>query len=247
MPPVQTPPPSRHFDFRLGFGIPVVLMGILLLFDFSKPDFFIEHLFYSPAEGFVGKYSYWLENILHDRIKQVLIVLAVLTAIAFVASLLFRKYHPWRRTLGYLVLAITLSTSIVSPLKIATGMHCPWSLTEFGGTETYTPLLSKRTPTQNPGRCWPGGHASAGFSLLAVYFALRDRHRCVARIALGTALTLGTIFSVARTMQGAHFLSHNVWTLLIDWIICLLCYRWLLYRHPDCAKAADNRYAFKTV
>jgi membrane-associated PAP2 superfamily phosphatase len=31
-------------------------------------------------------------------------------------------------------------------------------------------------------------------------------------------------------MQGAHFLSHNLWTLLIDWTICLSCYRWILYR-----------------
>jgi membrane-associated PAP2 superfamily phosphatase len=33
-------------------------------------------------------------------------------------------------------------------------------------------------------------------------------------------------------MQGAHFLSHNLWTLLFDWTICLLCYRWVLYRAP---------------
>jgi membrane-associated PAP2 superfamily phosphatase len=33
-------------------------------------------------------------------------------------------------------------------------------------------------------------------------------------------------------LQGAHFLSHNLWTLLIDWVICVLTYRWLLYRAP---------------
>jgi membrane-associated PAP2 superfamily phosphatase len=43
-------------------------------------------------------------------------------------------------------------------------------------------------------------------------------------------LSLGLLLSVGRMLQGAHFLSHNVWTLLIDWLIAVLCYRWLLYR-----------------
>ena len=47
------------------------------------------------------------------------------------------------------------------------------------------------------------------------------------------ALAVGTVFSVARMMQGAHFLSHNLRTRLIDWTICLLCYRWVLYYPSD--------------
>jgi membrane-associated PAP2 superfamily phosphatase len=54
----------------------------------------------------------------------------------------------------------------------------------------------------------------------------------MARIALVVALGLGSLFSLGRMLQGAHFLSHNLWTLLIDWTICVLTYRWLLYRQP---------------
>ncbi|MNY79341.1 hypothetical protein D3C86_2199390 [compost metagenome] len=39
-------------------------------------------------------------------------------------------------------------------------------------------------------------------------------------------------------MQGAHFLSHNVWTALFDWLICLGCYRMLLYRQQQPALRA---------
>lgn len=84
----------------------------------------------------------------------------------------------------------------------------------------------------NPGRCRPGGHASAGFSLLALFFVLRDRRPRAARIALVVALGLGSLFSLGRMLQGAHFLSHNLWTLLINWVICVLTYRGLLYRAP---------------
>lgn len=223
---------SRYFDFRLALGIPLLLMALLLAFDPSPVDFALARLFYEPGQGFIGRSSFWLEDILHDRAKQVLILLGVLAIAGFALSLLPTRLRHWRRQLGYLVLALGLSTSLVTPLKTLTGMHCPWSLSEFGGQEQFTPLLAERAPTANPGRCWPGGHASAGFSLLALFFVLRDRRPRMARIALVVALGLGSLFSLGRMLQGAHFLSHNLWTLLIDWTICVLTYRWLLYRQP---------------
>jgi membrane-associated PAP2 superfamily phosphatase len=228
---------SRYFDFRLGLGIPLLLMALLLLLDPSGLDFAIERLFYQPGLGFIGKHSFWLEDILHDRAKQLVIVFGVLAIIGFVISLLPTRFRVWRRSLGFLVLALAVSTSIVTPLKALTAVHCPWSLSEFGGTETFTPLLSKRAATESPGRCWPGGHASSGFSLLALFFLLRDKRPRSARVALVFALGLGAVFSLGRMMQGAHFLSHNLWTLLFDWTICLLCYRWVLYRAPLAQRA----------
>lgn len=221
---------SRPFDFRLGAGIPLALMLLLLIFDPTALDYAISQQFYVPGQGFIGDHSYWLENILHDRAKQAVIGLVLLVALGFVLSWRVTALRIWRRPLGYVVLAMGLSTAIITPLKALTHVQCPWSLTEFGGIETHTPLLSERAPTLKPGLCWPGGHASTGFSLLALFFALRDRYPRAARLALGFALALGAVFSLGRMLQGAHFLSHNVWTLLFDWLICLGCYRWLLYR-----------------
>ncbi|MCQ4235723.1 phosphatase PAP2 family protein [Pseudomonas stutzeri] len=221
---------SRPFNFPLGFGLPALLMAALLIGEPSQLDFALSRLFYEPGAGFVGRHSWLLEDFLHDRVKQLVILIGVLAIAGFLLSLLPTRLARWRRPLGYLVLALGLSTSIVSPLKTLTGVHCPWSLSEFGGTETFTPLLADRAPTLKPGRCWPGGHASAGFSLLALYFVLRDRRPRLAHIALGVALALGTLMSAGRVMQGAHFASHNLWTLLFDWTICLACYRLLLYR-----------------
>ncbi len=221
---------SRPFNFVLGFGLPALLMTVLLIGEPSQLDFALSRLFYEPGAGFVGRHSWLLEDFLHDRVKQAVILIGVLAIAGFLLSLLPTRLARWRRPLGYLVLALGLSTSIVSPLKTLTGVHCPWSLSEFGGTETFTPLLAERAPTLKPGRCWPGGHASAGFSLLALYFVLRDRRPRLAHIALGVALALGTLMSAGRVMQGAHFASHNLWKLLFDWTICLACYRLLLYR-----------------
>lgn len=221
---------SRYFNFTLALGIPLALMALLLLVDPSPLDFALERFFYQPGDGFIGRHSFWLEDILHDRAKQAVIVVGVLAIAGFLFSLLPTWLRQWRRPLGYLVLALGLSTSVVTPLKTLTGMHCPWSLTEFGGHEQFTPLLAERAPTANPGRCWPGGHASAGFSLIALFFVLRDRKPRAARAALMFALGLGAVLSLGRMAQGAHFLSHNLWTLLIDWVVCLVTYRLVLYR-----------------
>lgn len=231
---------SRYLDFRLALGIPLALMAALLLIDPAPLDFALANLFYEPGQGFIGRHSFWLEDILHDRAKQAVIVVGVLAIVGFVLSLLPTRLRAWRRPLGYLVLALGLSTAVVTPLKALTGMHCPWSLSEFGGQEQFTPLLAERAPTTKPGRCWPGGHASAGFSLLALFFVLRDRRPRAARVALAVALGLGSLFSFGRMLQGAHFLSHNVWTLLIDWVICLVTYRLVLYRAPA-VHSADAR------
>ncbi|MGE8498870.1 MAG: phosphatase PAP2 family protein [Pseudomonas sp.] len=231
---------TRPFDFRLALGAPLCAMALLLLLEPSGLDFYLAHLFYQPGQGFIGRHSFWLEDILHDRAKQALIALGVLAITGFALSLLHRGWRAWRRPLGYLVLSLALSTSIVPPLKAITGMHCPWSLSEFGGTETFTPLFGERAPSEKPGRCWPGGHASAGFSLIALFFTLRDRYPRLARVALAVALGLGTVFSLGRMMQGAHFLSHNLWTLLLDWTICVLGYRWLLYRPQPLLQATPG-------
>jgi len=52
----------------------------------------------------------------------------VLAIVGFALSLRPTRLAAWRRSLGYLVLAQGLSTSIVTPFKALTGVHCPWSL-----------------------------------------------------------------------------------------------------------------------
>ncbi|MDW3715603.1 MULTISPECIES: phosphatase PAP2 family protein [Pseudomonas] len=226
MPPTHS---CRPIAYGWALGLPLAIILALLVIEPTRLDFALADLFYRPGEGFIGAHSFFLEDVMHDRAKQAVIAVALLALAGLVASCLYRPWYGLRRRLGYLVLAMGLSTAIVTPLKALTAVHCPWDLTRYGGVETYTPLLAERAPTAKPGRCWPGGHASSGFTFFALYFLLRDRNRRLARLALVGALALGGLFSVGRMMQGAHFLSHNLWTALLDWLICLGCYRFMLY------------------
>ncbi len=229
---------SAPLNLRLVLGIPLTIAALLLLIEPTRLDFALANLMYTPGAGFVGKHSAFLEDILHDRAKQAVILFAVLSIFGFIGSFFVQRLTPFKRHLGYLVLAMGLSTSFVTPMKAVTAVQCPWSLSQFGGQETYSPLLRHRPATEKPGRCWPGGHAAAGFTLFALYFVWRDRRPRLAKAGFIFALTLGTVFSVSRMLQGAHFFSHNLWTAIFCWLICLGAYWAVLYR-PEKSSVAE--------
>lgn len=227
------PAASRPLNLWVALGIPAITALTLILLELTSLDMDLARMMYDPVAGqFIGRHSYFLEDILHDRAKQAVIVVGLGAIVAFAASFFWQRLKNWRRELGCLVMAMALSTSFVTPLKAVTAVQCPWSLQEFGGKETYSELLSPRPATDKPGRCWPGGHAATGFTLFALFFALRDRRPRLARAALLFAFGLGTLFSVGRMLQGAHFFSHNVWTAVFCWLISLGCYYGILYRKP---------------
>lgn len=235
-------PYSRPLNLWIYLGIPALTALILALLELTSVDMDLAKMAFDPATGeFIGKHSYFLENVLHDRAKQLVIALGLLALISFAASFKVERLIPWRRELGCLVLSMALSTAFVTPVKVVTSVQCPWSLTEFGGQETYSELLSPRPATDKPGRCWPGGHAATGFTLFALFFMLRDRKPHLAKAGLVVAFSLGSIFSVGRMLQGAHFLSHNIWTAVFCWLICLGVYYFVLYRpapKPDALSTA---------
>jgi membrane-associated PAP2 superfamily phosphatase len=224
-------PVSRPLDFRVCLGVPAIAALVLLLLELTSLDMDLARIFYDPAAGgFVGRHSYFLETILHTRAKQVVIGFSVFAILGYIGCFFVSWLKPFKRELGCLVLSLALATSFVTPMKAVTAVQCPWSLKEFGGKETYSELLSPRPQTDKPGRCWPGGHAATGFTLFALFFVLRDRRPRMARSALVLAFGLGTVFSIGRMMQGAHFFSHNLWTAIFCWLICLGSYYYVLYR-----------------
>ncbi|MBK5002223.1 phosphatase PAP2 family protein [Pseudomonas sp. S31] len=239
---MQTPIRPRPINLWLYLGIPVATAVALILLELTSVDMDIAKLFYDPVAGaFIGRHSYWLENILHDRVKQGVILLGVLALVVFALSFFWKRLFGWRRELGCLVLALGLSTAFVTPLKKVTQVQCPWSLTQFGGKETYSKLLEPRPATDKPGLCWPGGHAATGFCLFGLFFMLRDRRPRLARLAFVVALVAGSALGFGRMLQGAHFLSHNVWTGVFCWLIGLGSYYLVLYRRGMAEVPAGER------
>ncbi len=134
------------------------------------------------------------------------------------------RWRTWRWPLLYLVLAVALGTGMVSLLKSWTHMDCPWDLTRYGGLRTYIGLFATRPANMPPGACFPAGHASAGYAWVSFYFfALMVRPAWRWR-GLAVGLLAGAVFGCAQQLRGAHFLSHDLWTLLTCWTVALGLY-----------------------
>lgn len=72
-----------------------------MLLELTSLDMDIAKLAFDPVSGqFIGRHSYFLEDILHDRAKQLVMLFGVLAMIGFAASFKVQRLMPWRRELG---------------------------------------------------------------------------------------------------------------------------------------------------
>lgn len=162
------------------------------------------------------------------RFAKTAVTMLWLALLAVAASThLWPRWRPQltarRAALWSAAVGMALGPIVVVTLKGLNSYHCPWDLREFGGGAAFT--TNWFVPAAEVGHCFPGGHASSGFCLLALYFLARELGQPrLARATLALALGAGIAFSVIRMAQGAHFLSHNLWAAAICWALAALVF-----------------------
>lgn len=222
---------SRFYVRHLWWPL-AIFAGLSLLLIVLQGDLWLADRVYAmEGHAWSLQNGYITQNLLHAAGRQASKDLWFALALMVAASLLLRQWKQWRRPLVYLLLATALSTAAVGLLKRWTHMDCPWDLLRYGGDRDYYALFMHRPSILGPAKCFPAGHASAGYAWIALYFfflGTRPRWRWW---GLGFALGLGVVFGVAQQLRGAHFLSHDVWTLMICWLIALGLYALMLGRH----------------
>lgn len=203
----------------------VVLLALTLI-AWLDVDHRLLAYFYDPLQAnFPLRENWLLEQVIHRGGKNAVVVFWL----GLVATYMLRSKN--RRLLLFLILSIALATLSVSALKRVTNRHCPYDLFEYGGNVEQAKWL--HVANAPAGHCFPGGHASAGFSLMALYFVWYRSNRKRAWIALISAAALGLVFGSARMIQGAHFLSHNLWSGLICWLIAAGLYQFMFLRRRN--------------
>ena len=193
---------------------------ILIIFFpiYGEVDLNLIQPWMSPHGEFFLKSNWYLDNLNHRYVKQLLIMAYVSFLGLWIASFKFKQLLQHRTTYLYLFLMIILSTSVIGILKSQSDHACPWNMVIPSG-DSYTWQFN-----QIGGHCFPGGHASTGFALLVGYFVYRAKNRSRAIFYLVAALILGLGMGWAQMMRGAHFFSHNLWTGWIIWFINVLVY-----------------------
>lgn len=191
----------------------------------------------AQAQRFPARNWPWLELLGHRGAKSVLLAGWGLLLAAALAAPWVPALAKHRQVLWLTVLAMGLGPALVAGMKDINTHACPWDLKVFGGSADYSARWF--VGRSEAGRCFPAGHAAGGFSLVALMFAGRAiGHRGLARWGLVAALLTGGLFTLVRTMQGAHFVSHSLWSAAIDWWVAGLFFWPLLLRRGSIAPHA---------
>ena len=199
------------------FNFALLLCSALILIYFVPVAGPLDQLLSAPwvdASGYYLRENWILVHIGHELFKYLVMSIAVIHLLIFVYCTI-QKSHPTLRGIsGRVVLGMLLCVSVVGLLKSHSIHACPWSMLEVNGSQ-----FDWNKPIHGLGKCFPGGHASAGFSLFILYFAYRPFYPKFARIGLGLALFMGISMSLVQMLRGAHFLSHNLWTAWWCWLL----------------------------
>lgn len=188
-------------------------------------DFWIADRWYALEGGrWALENAYLTEHVIH-RFGRDASTAAWLGVFAFWIFARSRTaLEPLRRPLGYLLLATLLAVALASGLKSVTNMDCPWDLIRYGGDNSFFGLFATRPPGLERGVCFPAGHASGGYAWVALYFFFLQVRPRLRWAGLATGLGVGLLFGFSQQLRGAHFLSHDVWTLAISWFVALTLY-----------------------
>ena len=232
---------ARPDFFLRHLGPALLVAALLLVLETTAVDSVISGWFYDPVAGvFPLHYNVALEVFGHQWPRQLVIVVACCVIGMYLLSFVLPPLKPRRRLLLFLSLALTLAPLAVILLKAASARHCPWSLQEYGGFARHLSLFEAVPPGLAPGHCFPSGHATAGFCLLAFYFAgLALGNQGLARAGLWGGLVAGLALGMVRVAQGAHFISHNLWSALVCWLVILALYIAIMETPTGAQSAAE--------
>lgn len=194
-----------------------VALSLLLAWDASALDLVLARA-WATADGF-GLRDHWLlSSVLHDGARRAawLPLLWLLAGIWQPTGILRRLPRADRVQWAAGTL---LALAAVAVLKQGSHTSCPWDLAEFGGHAPWVSHLTWGLSDGGAGRCFPAGHASAGFAFLSGYFVLRRQDPRLGRLWLAGALAAGLLLGAAQQLRGAHFMSHTAWTAWLCWTV----------------------------
>lgn len=216
-----------RFFFYHGVLPLLALFVLWWLFMFSGGDHWVATKIYQIQGGRWALMEHWTTSgIVHGGGKKLStgLMLGVLAALMLFKFGRSEKNRQWIVPLFYLASSGLLSVIVVSALKSITNMDCPWSLLQYGGEKEFFGLFDNRPWNVEPGKCFPAGHASAGYAWVGLYFFFMLTYRDYRWIGLAAGIGSGIIFGLTQQIRGAHFMSHDIATLAICWGIALLLY-----------------------
>lgn len=216
-------------ELRLPFIFLFVFTGLLLIYLAMNPQVDIRFSSYFFSDGqFIGNTT---------KVTAIfdLFVYLVCTGIFLVAGILvFRLLNKEGRInegaarLLLFMCVLMIGSVCIQTLKFTVERPRPYSITEFGGPNTFIPALKAQDSTDvfvgNENRSFASGHTASAFSLISLSIvARRKRNRF---LLSGFGLFFSLFIGLLRISEGNHFLSDiaggigliSLITILLDFI-----------------------------
>ncbi len=211
-------------------------------------DLAVEDRFFDlDTQHFVLQQHPLAERLLHDGGQWLIVTVAIAILFLLVLSMFVEAYRHWRGDCAHVLLCMVLTTGGVAAIKRASPIDCPSKIERYGGDRPHRGLaqwFEGASDAKARGHCFPGGHSSGAFGLLALAFVAR-RHRAASGGWVGAGVVLlGAGFALTQWARGAHFVSHDLASAAIAWAICLASDR---IRHRAARQAQQHAHAGSVV
>jgi membrane-associated PAP2 superfamily phosphatase len=219
------------------FALPVIiLIAATSLIAITNADLRLAALFCIEGKWPIGDQQPWHFLYLLDRGPSIALGLCGLAAA--VIGAIGTQRRSWVRPGLFLVLLLALGPGLFvnAVFKEYWGRPRPREVVQFGGTKEF--LHPWQKGIAHKGRSFPSGHASSAFYLSAPFFLLRRRKPWSARLWMAGGLIFGIFMSMARIIQGGHFLSDTLWAWGMVHLIALGLYYLLRLDRDDLPTAA---------
>lgn len=202
-------------------------MAVLALFEMTDLDLWVQDSLFNFETGswLVDRNAVVPRLLFYTGIKGMIIAFGVILlaryGLSFRTKSRVAKERPGvRQRWLTVILSLIVVPLTIATMKDVTNIYCPSQIERYGGDRPYVKPFEPYPEACircDSGRCFPAGHASGGFPLMALARLFGDRRRKMA--GLGAGVALGWVMGGYQMMKGAHFLSHTVVTMVMAWIL----------------------------
>lgn len=208
----------------------LLLLGAVLGMEtFTDTDTILQNYFYIPTQ------REWLINteahkhltvFFYDGLKRIVMIFAACCLLNMLLSIRCTKLRTTNHFCLMMLLSFIFVPVIVAGAKSFTNVYCPYQLDIYNGFYPFVRVL-EHYPADfiqpKPGRCFPAGHATAGFAFMGLFCAFRRQSFRIAGLCAG--LILGWTAGIYQMLRGQHFLSHTLFSMIASFMIVLLLCR----------------------
>lgn len=203
----------------------LLLVFVMAFFQLTDSDIYIQSFFYNfeSKTWLIDKNEPILKFLFYDGLKNLLLLFGLLI---FLSLIFLRKkslVQEYKKGLIIVLLSAIFVPFMIGSLKAISNTPCPCNIVYFNGTYPDIKVFDsypKDFIQTSKAKCWPAGHASGGFALMALFFLFKNPIN--QKLALGAALIVGWSMGTYKMLLGDHFLSHTIITMLMAWLIILL-------------------------